>query len=162
MWLLIIILRIKQKKLSSMWKNQTGGLCGTLHRHIRHGWIWWKDGLQKSQQNEWGEKVGPSVRELEKGIMDFIGNWNKTGKKYVWTKTASQIKTSINEAKERYDHYLKTYKMRNNIILLMRYPILLHCVVKKFLALYFWNRFRWSGHNCSSSFRHWWIYLPLS
>lgn len=87
-------------------------------------------------------KSWTSVRELEKWIMDFIGNWNKTGKKYVWTKTASQIKTSINEAKERYDHYLKTYKMSNNIILLMRYPILLHCVVKKFLALYFWNRFR--------------------
>ena len=48
-----------------------------------------------------------SVQELEKGIMDFILNWNETGKKYVWIKTATQIRASINEAKKRYTDYTK-------------------------------------------------------
>ena len=48
-----------------------------------------------------------SVQELEKGIMDFIRNWNETGKKYVWIKTATQIRASINKAKKRYADYTK-------------------------------------------------------
>ena len=48
-----------------------------------------------------------SVQELEEGIMNFIRNWNETGKKYVWVKTASQIRTSINEAKKRYTDCIK-------------------------------------------------------
>ena len=48
-----------------------------------------------------------SVQELEKGIMNFIRNWNETGKKYVWIKSAAQIRTSINEAKKRYANYTK-------------------------------------------------------
>ena len=48
-----------------------------------------------------------SVQELEKGIMDFIHNWNETEKKYVWIKTATQIRASINEAKKRYADYTK-------------------------------------------------------
>ena len=30
-----------------------------------------------------------SVQELEKGIMNFVRNWNETGKKCVWVKTAT-------------------------------------------------------------------------
>jgi transposase len=38
------------------------------------------------------------VAQLEKAITDFINHWNKSGKRFTWTKTASEIKDSIRKA----------------------------------------------------------------
>lgn len=38
------------------------------------------------------------VEELEKAITDYIKHWNKTGRRFRWTKSAAQIKKSIRTA----------------------------------------------------------------
>jgi hypothetical protein len=35
------------------------------------------------------------VAQLEMAISDFIKHWNKSGQKFIWTKTAMEIKSSI-------------------------------------------------------------------
>jgi transposase len=40
-----------------------------------------------------------SVKELEKAITDYIISWNETGKRFRWTKTFDEIKTSIEKVK---------------------------------------------------------------
>lgn len=40
------------------------------------------------------------VAQLEKAITDFVKHWNKSGKKFTWTKTAEEIKKSIEKAKQ--------------------------------------------------------------
>jgi len=39
------------------------------------------------------------VAQLEKAINEFIKHWNKSGRYFTWTKTAHEIKSSINKAK---------------------------------------------------------------
>jgi transposase len=39
------------------------------------------------------------VAQLERAINDFIKHWNKSGRQFTWTKTAKEIKISINKAK---------------------------------------------------------------
>jgi transposase len=39
-----------------------------------------------------------SVKELERAILDYIHYWNKSGKRFVWTKSAGQILQSIDNA----------------------------------------------------------------
>ena len=38
-------------------------------------------------------------RELEKAILDYIHHWNESKKRFVWTKSAKEIKESIDKAK---------------------------------------------------------------
>lgn len=40
-----------------------------------------------------------SVDQPEKAIDDFIKHWNKSGEKFIWTKTFDQIQASIAKAK---------------------------------------------------------------
>jgi transposase len=40
-----------------------------------------------------------SLAELEKAITEYIASWNKTGRRFVWTKAADDIQNSINKAK---------------------------------------------------------------
>ncbi|GHT90787.1 IS630 family transposase [Spirochaetia bacterium] len=40
-----------------------------------------------------------SLKELETAIIDYIISWNKSGRKFVWTKKAEQIEKSIEKAK---------------------------------------------------------------
>lgn len=40
-----------------------------------------------------------TIRELEKAILDFIHVWNESKRRFVWTKTASEIIDSIERAK---------------------------------------------------------------
>jgi transposase len=40
-----------------------------------------------------------SVEELEKAIIDYIVSWNKSGRRFRWTKTFDEIQTSINKVK---------------------------------------------------------------
>lgn len=49
---------------------------------------------KRIRRESWG-----SLKELEKAIYDYIASWNKTGKKFCWTKTYDDIKTSVNKAK---------------------------------------------------------------
>lgn len=39
-----------------------------------------------------------SVRELKAAIMDYIRNWNTSGRTFVWTKSAGQVMASIKKA----------------------------------------------------------------
>jgi len=39
------------------------------------------------------------VAQLERAITDFVNHWNESGRKFTWTKTAKEIKTSIEKAK---------------------------------------------------------------
>jgi transposase len=43
-----------------------------------------------------------SVQQLIKAIRDYIDDWNKSGKKFCWHKTASQILDSVEKAKTAY------------------------------------------------------------
>jgi transposase len=40
-----------------------------------------------------------SLKELEKAITDYIVSWNESGKRFRWTKTFDEIKTSIEKVK---------------------------------------------------------------
>ena len=40
-----------------------------------------------------------AVRELERAILEYIHEWNKTKRRFVWTKTSKEIKTAIEKAK---------------------------------------------------------------
>jgi transposase len=42
-----------------------------------------------------------SLQELEKAITEYIVSWNKTGKRFRWTKTADQIQKSIEKANKQ-------------------------------------------------------------
>jgi len=39
------------------------------------------------------------VAQLEKAILEYIKNWNTSGNKFTWTKTANEIKANIEKAK---------------------------------------------------------------
>ena len=39
-----------------------------------------------------------TVKELEKSILDFIRHWNKSGKKFTWSKSAKDILDSLEKA----------------------------------------------------------------
>jgi len=39
------------------------------------------------------------VAQLEKAIADYIKHWNKTGRRFIWVKTANEIKKSITKAR---------------------------------------------------------------
>jgi transposase len=39
-----------------------------------------------------------SLKELETAIIDYITGWNKSGRKFVWTKKADEIQQSIDKA----------------------------------------------------------------
>jgi len=40
-----------------------------------------------------------SIKELEKAITDYIVFWNKSGRRFCWTKTFGEIQKSIEKAK---------------------------------------------------------------
>jgi len=40
-----------------------------------------------------------SIEELEEAIIDYITSWNKSGRKFCWTKTFNEIQTSIKKVK---------------------------------------------------------------
>jgi hypothetical protein len=40
-----------------------------------------------------------SLKELEVAITDYIISWNKSGRRFCWTKNFDEIKTSIERAK---------------------------------------------------------------
>jgi len=42
------------------------------------------------------------VAQLEQAITDYVKHWNKSGKKFTWTKTAKDIESSIDKAKSNY------------------------------------------------------------
>ena len=42
-----------------------------------------------------------SLRELEDAIYDYIVHWNKSGRKFTWTKTFDDIQNSISKAKAK-------------------------------------------------------------
>ena len=42
------------------------------------------------------------VAQLERGITDYVKNWNESGRKFIWTKTTEDIKRSIEKAKSSY------------------------------------------------------------
>jgi transposase len=48
---------------------------------------------KRIRRGSWG-----SVKELEGAILDYVHNWNRSGKKFVWTKSAGQIVQSIEKA----------------------------------------------------------------
>ena len=39
-----------------------------------------------------------SVKELERAILEYIHQWNKSGKRFIWTKSAGQILDKIEKA----------------------------------------------------------------
>ena len=47
-------------------------------------------------------KSWDGVVQLERGITDFVKNWNESGKKFIWTKTAEDIKRAIEKTKSGY------------------------------------------------------------
>lgn len=49
-----------------------------------------------------------AVDELEKAIIDYIKHWNKSGRRFKWTKSAGDIKKSIKTASKRSGHQKKT------------------------------------------------------
>jgi len=40
-----------------------------------------------------------SIEELEEAIIDYITSWNKSGRKFCWTKTFNEIQMSIKKVK---------------------------------------------------------------
>ncbi len=40
------------------------------------------------------------TRHLEKAILDYIHDWNRSGKAFRWTKTAGEIMVSIAKARK--------------------------------------------------------------
>jgi transposase len=44
-----------------------------------------------------------NLKELEKAIYDYIASWNKTGKKFCWTKTYNDIRESVNKANKPFE-----------------------------------------------------------
>jgi hypothetical protein len=40
-----------------------------------------------------------SLKELEDAITDYIISWNESGRKFSWTKSFNEIKTSIEKVK---------------------------------------------------------------
>jgi transposase len=44
-----------------------------------------------------------SLKELENAIYKYIASWNKTGQKFVWTKTYDDIKKSVDNAKKSFE-----------------------------------------------------------
>jgi transposase len=50
---------------------------------------------KRIRRESWG-----SLKELEKAITDYIIHWNKSGKRFCWTKSYDDIHTSIKKAKD--------------------------------------------------------------
>ena len=49
---------------------------------------------KRIRRESWG-----SLKELEEAITDYIISWNKSGRRFCWTKTFDEIKSSIEKAK---------------------------------------------------------------
>jgi transposase len=47
-----------------------------------------------------------SVQQLVKAIREYIKSWNKSGRKFVWTKKADEIMASIEKAKQPVPHFV--------------------------------------------------------
>jgi hypothetical protein len=47
-----------------------------------------------------------SVTQLTKAIRDYIQAWNKSGRKFVWTKKADTVLASIEKAKQSVPHFV--------------------------------------------------------
>jgi transposase len=50
---------------------------------------------KRIRRESWG-----SVKELEDAITDYITSWNKSGRRFCWTKTFNEIQTSIEKVKK--------------------------------------------------------------
>jgi transposase len=53
---------------------------------------------QRIRRESWS-----SVQELIQAMRNYIADWNKSGRKFVWTKNSAQILDSIEKAKKAYD-----------------------------------------------------------
>ncbi|GMO45160.1 MAG: hypothetical protein Pg6C_07140 [Treponemataceae bacterium] len=47
-----------------------------------------------------------SAAQLAKAVRDYIQAWNKSGRKFVWTKKAETVLASIEKAKQPVPHFV--------------------------------------------------------